>query len=91
MGSWGGTFAVDSSKNSDFPMALWSKQSGAATVNFSLTKEEVKNYVFDIGTILSFKSGRPTVQFGSWTGKDPGASSKCRVTEQVVLAKNFRN
>ena len=73
MGSWGGTYTVGTSKASDFPMALWSKQSGAATINFTLKKDQVKGHVLRIGTTLSFKGGRPSVKIGSWTGKDPGA------------------
>jgi rhamnogalacturonan endolyase len=73
MGTWGGTYTVGTSKASDFPMALWSKQSGAATVNFTLKKGQVKGHVLRIGTTLSFKGGRPSVKIGSWTGKDPGA------------------
>lgn len=82
MGSWGGTYTVGTSKASDFPMAVWAKQSGAATVNFSLTKDQVKGHVLRIGTTLSFKGGRPSVKIGSWTGKDPGAPvSLCKLKE----------
>ena len=74
MGSWGGTFTVGQSKAAtDFPMALWSKQGGAVTINFSLTQEQVKGHVLRIGTTLSFKGGRPSVKINSWTGADPGA------------------
>ncbi|KAH7072141.1 Rhamnogalacturonase B, N-terminal-domain-containing protein [Paraphoma chrysanthemicola] len=75
MGSWGGSYTVGSSKASDFPMALWAKQSGAttATVNFQLTAAQVKSHVLRVGTTLSFKGGRPSVKIGSWTGSDPGA------------------
>lgn len=73
MGSWGGTFTVGQSSAKDFPMALWSKQGGAVTVNFSLTQVQVKAHVLRIGTTLSFKGGRPSVKIGSWTGSDPGA------------------
>jgi rhamnogalacturonan endolyase len=73
MGSWGGTFTVGQSQAKDFPMALWSKQSGAVTINFSLTQDQVKAHVLRIGTTLSFKGGRPSVKIGSWTGTDPGA------------------
>lgn len=37
-----------------FSMALWSKQSGAATVMFTLKKEQVRTHVLRIGTTLSF-------------------------------------
>lgn len=73
MGSWGGTYTVGQSLAKDFPMALWSKQSGTATVNFSLTQDQVKAHILRIGTTLSFKGGRPSVKIGSWTGSDPGA------------------
>ncbi|KAH8725651.1 Rhamnogalacturonase B, N-terminal-domain-containing protein [Phaeosphaeriaceae sp. PMI808] len=72
MGSWGGSFTVGSSQASDFPMALWSKQEGKATINFQLTSSQVKAHVLRIGTTLSFKGGRPSVIIGSWTGSDPG-------------------
>jgi rhamnogalacturonan endolyase len=73
MGPWGGSYTVGSSKASDFPMALWSKQAGNATVTFQLTKAQVKAHVLRIGTTLSFKGGRPSVKVGTWTGSDPGA------------------
>lgn len=73
MSSWAGAFTVGQSTAKDFPMALWSKQGTAATVNFSLTQAQVKDHVLRIGTTLSFKGGRPSVKIGSWTGSDPGA------------------
>jgi rhamnogalacturonan endolyase len=73
MGSWGGSYTVEKSSAKEFPMALWSKQGGQATVTFSLTQDQVKAHVLRIGTTLSFKGGRPSVKIGSWTGSDPGA------------------
>ncbi|KAF2678739.1 polysaccharide lyase family 4 protein [Lentithecium fluviatile CBS 122367] len=73
MASWGGSYTVGTSKASDFPMALWSKQGGTATVTFTLTQDQVKGHVLRIGTTLSFKGGRPSVKINSWTGSDPGA------------------
>ncbi|KAH7128202.1 Rhamnogalacturonase B, N-terminal-domain-containing protein [Dendryphion nanum] len=73
MGSWGGTFSVGQSQAKDFPMALWSKQGGTATVTFTLIQAQVKAHLLRIGTTLSFKGGRPSVKIGSWTGSDPGA------------------
>lgn len=73
MGSWGGSFAAESLKAKDFPMALWSKQGGTASVTFTLTQDQVKGHVIRVGTTLSFKGGRPSVKINSWTGNDPGA------------------
>lgn len=75
MSSWGGSYTVGTSKASDFPMALWTKQSGATTaaVNFELASSQVKAHVLRVGTTLSFKGGRPSVKIGNWTGSDPGA------------------
>jgi rhamnogalacturonan endolyase len=73
MKSWAGTYTIGSSNSSDFPMALWSKQNTAATINFQLTSAQVKAHVLRVGTTLSFKGGRPSVKIGSWTGADPGA------------------
>lgn len=73
MSSWAGSYTVGSSNTSDFPMALWSKQNTAATINFQLTSAQVKAHVLRVGTTLSFKGGRPSVTIGSWTGSDPGA------------------
>ncbi|KAF2870633.1 Rhamnogalacturonase B, N-terminal-domain-containing protein [Massariosphaeria phaeospora] len=73
MGTWGGSFTVGTSSAKDFPMALWSKEGGTATVTFTLTQAQVKAHVLRIGTTLSFKGGRPSVKIGSWTGADPGA------------------
>jgi rhamnogalacturonan endolyase len=72
MGSWGGAYTIGSSNSSDFPMALWSKQAGTATVNFQLTSSQIRAHVLRIGTTLSFKGGRPFVKIGSWSGSDPG-------------------
>jgi rhamnogalacturonan endolyase len=73
MGSWGGSYTVGRSSAHDFPMALFAKQGGAATVTFNLAKEQVVDTVLRVGTTLSFKGGRPSVKIGSWTGRDPGA------------------
>ncbi|KAJ9155835.1 Rhamnogalacturonase B [Coniochaeta hoffmannii] len=73
MGSWGGSFTVGKSSPREFPMALFAKQGGTATVEFELAQEQVKDSVLRVGTTLSFKGGRPSVKIGSWTGKDPGA------------------
>ena len=73
MEKWGGSFTIGQSKAKDFPMALWSKEAGTVTVNFSLTEAQVKGHVFRIGTTLSFKGGRPSVKINSWTASDPGA------------------
>lgn len=77
MGSWGGMYTVGKSTPKDFPMALFSKQGGTATVNFNLTADQVRDAVLRVGTTLSFKGGRPSVKIGSWTGKDPGAPVSC--------------
>ncbi|KAF1954361.1 hypothetical protein CC80DRAFT_567565 [Byssothecium circinans] len=73
MSTWGGSYTVGSSKATDFPMALWSKEGGTVTVTFTLTQAQVKGHVLRIGTTLSFKGGRPLVKVNSWTGTDPGA------------------
>ncbi|KAK3331503.1 rhamnogalacturonase B, partial [Apodospora peruviana] len=75
MGTWGGSYTVGKSTQKEFPMALFSKQGGTATVTFKLSKEQAAsdNAVLRVGTTLSFKGGRPSVKIGSWTGKDPGA------------------
>lgn len=73
MSKWGGSFTVGQSKATDFPMALWSKEGGTATVTFTLTQDQVKGHVLRIGTTLSFKGGRPSVKINSWSGSDPGA------------------
>jgi rhamnogalacturonan endolyase len=73
MGTWGGTYTVGTSQASDFPMALWAKEAGNATVTFQLGAAQVKTHVLRIGTTLSFKGGRPAVRIGSWVGADPGA------------------
>jgi rhamnogalacturonan endolyase len=73
MGSWGGKYVVGRSKANEFPMALFAKQGGVATVTFNLESNQVANAVLRIGTTLSFKGGRPSVKINSWSGKDPGA------------------
>jgi len=74
MASWGGEYTVGKSTPKDFPMALFSKQGGTATVKFSLSKEQAgAELTLRVGTTLSFKGGRPDVRVGEWRGKDPGA------------------
>lgn len=73
MGSWGGSYTVGKSSSKDFPMALFAKQGGTATITFNLAADQVADAVLRVGTTLSFKGGRPSVKIGSWSGKDPGA------------------
>ncbi|KAK4213772.1 rhamnogalacturonase B [Rhypophila decipiens] len=75
MGTWGGSYMVGKSLPKDFPMALFAKEGGVATINFKVSKEQATsdNLVLRVGTTLSFKGGRPSVKIGSWQGKDPGA------------------
>ena len=74
MGSWGGSYTVGKSNPKDFPMALFAKQSGVATVTFNLAADQASTgTVLRIGTTLSFKSGRPSVKVNNWQGSDPGA------------------
>ncbi|CAI4212653.1 unnamed protein product [Parascedosporium putredinis] len=73
MGTWGGTYTVGQSKAEDFPMALFSKEGGVATVKFNLQADQVANTVLRVSTTLSFKGGRPNVKINEWQGSDPGA------------------
>lgn len=73
MESWGGDFTVGSSQSKDFPMALFSKIGGNATVNFDLASDQLEGVVLRVGTTLSFKGGRPRVKINEWEGADPGA------------------
>ncbi|KAB5549555.1 rhamnogalacturonase B [Coniochaeta sp. 2T2.1] len=73
MGSWGASYTVGKSVAKDFPMGLFAKQGGTATVMFNLAANQVVDTVLRVGTTLSFKGGRPSVKIGGWTGKDPGA------------------
>ncbi|KAK6535756.1 hypothetical protein TWF281_000008 [Arthrobotrys megalospora] len=73
MSSWGGAYTIGSSTARDFPMALWAKIGGLATVKFNLASNQVTNSILRISTTLSFKGGRPRVSIGSWSGTDPGA------------------
>ncbi|KAF2837867.1 carbohydrate-binding module family 1 protein, partial [Patellaria atrata CBS 101060] len=73
MSSWGGTYTVGSSSSKDFPMALFSKAGGTATINFDLASNQVVATTLRISTTLSFKGGRPNAKINSWQGNDPGA------------------
>ncbi|KAK4442058.1 rhamnogalacturonase B [Podospora aff. communis PSN243] len=74
MGSWGGNYTVGKSTARDFPMALFAKQGGVATVHFEVSAEQARaETTLRVGTTLSFKGGRPRVEVGGWTGRDPGA------------------
>jgi rhamnogalacturonan endolyase len=89
MGSWGGTYTVGKSSPKDFPMALFAKQGGVATVTFNLAANQASaETVLCIGTTLSFKGGRPTVKVNNWQGSDPGAPVRVkflRITLRRVL------
>jgi rhamnogalacturonan endolyase len=74
MGPWGGNYTVGKSTARDFPMALFAKQGGTATVNFEMSAEQAATETtLRVGTTLSFKGGRPRVEVRSWAGRDPGA------------------
>ena len=73
MAAWGGNYTVGKSAARDFPMALFAKAGGTASVSFELARRQVGEAVLRVGTTLSFKGGRPSVKIGSWSGKDPGA------------------
>lgn len=74
MSTWGGTYSVGISTPRDFPMALFAKIGGNATVNFQVTSNQKGVSTLKIGTTLSFKTGRPAPSInGIWVGADPGA------------------
>lgn len=73
MATWGGTYTVGTSQARDFPMALFAKEGGVATVNFNLAADQLSGVVLRVGTTLSFKTGRPNVKINNWQGSDPGA------------------
>ncbi|KAF6786159.1 rhamnogalacturonase b [Colletotrichum sojae] len=73
MASWGGTYTVGKSQAKDFPMALFAKAGGVATVNFDLAADQLQGVVLRVGTTLSFKGGRPNAKINSWQAADPGA------------------
>ncbi|KAK4183510.1 rhamnogalacturonase B [Podospora australis] len=74
MGTWGGSYTVGKSTAKEFPMALFAKKGGAATVTFSIANDQVAvETVVRVGTTLSFKGGRPSVKVNNWQGSDPGA------------------
>jgi rhamnogalacturonan endolyase len=77
MGPWGGTYVVGKSGPKDFPMALFAKEGGVATVTFNLEASQVTNMMLKVGTTLSFKGGRPSVKINNWSGKDFGAPVRC--------------
>ncbi|OLN97785.1 Rhamnogalacturonate lyase A 2, partial [Colletotrichum chlorophyti] len=73
MSAWGGTYTVGKSQARDFPMALFAKEGGVATVNFNLAANQLSGVTLRIGTTLSFKGGRPNAKINSWQASDPGA------------------
>ncbi|KFY50277.1 hypothetical protein V495_00321 [Pseudogymnoascus sp. VKM F-4514 (FW-929)] len=72
MSSWGGTYTVGQSNPKDFPMAVFSKIGGPASVKFNLASNQLTATTLRIGTTLSFKGGRPTVNINGWRSSDPG-------------------
>ncbi|KAF9873399.1 rhamnogalacturonase B [Colletotrichum karsti] len=73
MESWGGTHTVGKSSAKEFPMALFAKAGGVATVNFNLAADQLDGVVLRVGTTLSFKGGRPNAKINDWQASDPGA------------------
>ncbi|KAI8309818.1 Rhamnogalacturonate lyase A [Colletotrichum sp. SAR11_59] len=73
MESWGGTYTVGKSQAKDFPMALFAKAGGVATVDFNLAGDQLDGVVLRVGTTLSFKGGRPSAKINDWQASDPGA------------------
>jgi rhamnogalacturonan endolyase len=74
MSPWGGSYTVGRSSPKDFPMALFAKQGGVATVTCELAANQAAaETVLRIGTTLSVTGGRPSVKINNWQGKDPGA------------------
>lgn len=68
MAKWGGSYTVGSSSTKDFPMAIFSKIGGNATINFDLTSAQAsQSMTLRVGTTLSFKGGRPVVRIGTWS------------------------
>jgi rhamnogalacturonan endolyase len=84
MGSWGGQYTVGKSSPKDFPMALFAKQGGVATITFNLAANQASAAtVLRIGTTLSFKRGRPSVKVNNWQGSDPGAPVRVTVKRSM--------
>ncbi|OLN97809.1 Rhamnogalacturonate lyase A 1 [Colletotrichum chlorophyti] len=73
MEAWGGEYTVGKSKEKDFPMALFAKAGGNATVKFNLATDQLDGVTLRVGTTLSFKGGRPRATINGWQAKDPGA------------------
>ncbi|RDI78928.1 hypothetical protein Vi05172_g11035 [Venturia inaequalis] len=69
---WGGSFTVGSSTPKDFPVAIFSKIGGNATVHFDLTAAQASQLMtLRVGTTLSFKGGRPVPRIRSWYSIPP--------------------
>ncbi|TID21605.1 polysaccharide lyase family 4 protein [Venturia nashicola] len=72
MSKWGGSYTVGASTTKDFPMALFAKIGGNATIHFNLTSTQASApMTLRVGTTLSFKGGRPVPRIGSWTSIPP--------------------
>ncbi|QDS74173.1 hypothetical protein FKW77_001840 [Venturia effusa] len=72
MSSWGGSYTVGSSTTKEFPMAIFAKIGGNATINFDLTSAQASSStILRVGTTLSFSGGRPAPVIGSWTSTPP--------------------
>jgi rhamnogalacturonan endolyase len=69
MSKWGGTYTVGTSTPKDFPMALFAKAGGTASIIFSLNATQAAGaHNLRIGTTLAFKGGRPAPRIGAWSG-----------------------
>jgi len=89
MAAWGGTYTVGTSIAKDFPIAVWAKiASSTPTIKFKLTAQQTGTAKLRVGTTLSFKGGRPSVQVNSWTGKEAAAPvrvSLSQITHHVFV------
>lgn len=60
MSDWStGTYTVDSSELTDFPMAIFDAVNSPVTIEFTASSSQTGAATLRIGTTLSFAGGRP--------------------------------
>ncbi|BCR87210.1 putative rhamnogalacturonase B [Aspergillus chevalieri] len=74
MSDWSaGTYIVDSSELTDFPMAIFDAVNSPVSIEFTATSSQTGAATLRIGTTLSFAGGRPQATINDYTGDAPSA------------------
>ncbi|KAJ3042489.1 hypothetical protein HDV00_007260 [Rhizophlyctis rosea] len=89
MSSWGGSYTVGQSSPKDFPMALFEKTGGTATIRFNVQSISSSGAAtIRVGTTLSFQGGRPAITVNSY--KCPTPATPVKIDSRGVTRGGYR-